>query len=260
MSSRIVRVEKTRGPITWHEYALNGERAPGVTSVLGAAVAKPGLLGWYAQQGAMWARDHEDLASMDEETFMAQARKAPDLRRDAKARTGTTLHEYAALLGSGQEVEPDSELAGRVELIADFLNRYRVKVLASEAVVFHEDLGYAGTLDVIADLWVDGGWQRWLLDYKTGSGIYAEVVMQLAAYRYASHAQVAGIDRPMAQVQRCGVVHVQSNDWQLVPVNAGPEAFAGFRNALALYRWLKLPKDQQVGMPLPHPDLEGAEQ
>lgn len=262
MSSRCQRIEKSRGAIQWHEYAIDGHEALGVTSVLGKAIDKPGLRYWYAQQGVLWAmeQDQQELRDMDPRKLATLARGAPDARRDHAAREGTTLHAYADALGTGQEIEPDSELAGRAQLIADFLDRWQVRVLASELVVWHERLGYAGTLDVIADLYVpDEGWQRWLLDYKTGAGVYPEVCLQMAAYRYATHCVWQGEDRAMAEVQRCGVVHVTAAGAALKPIRASHEELATFTACLDVARWLKTPDSELVQHALPKPTQTGAQ-
>ena len=263
MASRCQRIEKTRGSIQWHEYAIDGQQAMGVTSVLGKAIDKPGLRYWYAEQGVLWAleQDQAELRQLDSRELSSRARRAPDDRRDHKAREGTTLHAYADALGTGQDIEPTSELAGRAQLIADFLDRWQVRVIASELTVWHERLGYAGTLDVIADLWVPGiGWQRWLLDYKTGAGVYPEVCLQLAAYRYATHCVWQGEDRPMPDVQRCGVVHVTAAGAALKPMTVGLEEHAIFNACQEVATWLKTPASELVHPALvnPTPEQTGA--
>lgn len=49
-------------------------------------------------------------------------------------------------------------------------------------------LRYAGTFDLLAMM----AGQDWLLDVKTGKGVYPEVACQLAAYRAAEFALTAG--------------------------------------------------------------------
>jgi hypothetical protein len=242
-----------------HTYAIDGRRVPGVTTILGAAIDKPGLRYWYAHQAVLWAmtQDPEYLKGLDGKELKYQAGQAPNVMRDAAAVEGKTLHAYAEALGAGEEIEPTSELAARAELVADFLDRFQVKVLASELTVWHDKLKYAGTLDVIADLLIDGQWQRWLLDYKSGQGIYTEAVLQCAAYRYATHCVWQGDDRPMAQVQRVGIVHVTSAGWALKPIKADQKAFTAFTQARKLHSFLAIKPEELIEPALPHPTLEG---
>jgi hypothetical protein len=96
-------------------------------------------------------------------------------------------------------------------------------------------LPYAGTFDLIADL-ADGN--RWLLDIKTGSGVYDSHVLQLAAYRFASHMLHATGDLvPMIETDRVGVIHVQPDRVELVPVAADREAFATFAHIRAVAQY-----------------------
>jgi hypothetical protein len=261
MASRCVREEYGKG----HTYAIDGARVPGVTTVLRTAIDKPGLRVWYARQAVLWAlqEGEERLKAMPDQQLMQLAGKAPDLVRDKAAREGTKLHAYAEALGSGEEIEPESELAARAELVADFLDRHRVKVLAAEVTVWHETLRYAGTLDVLADCWVNGRWMRLLLDYKTGAGVYEDNVLQLAAYRYATHAVIDGEDVPMAEVDGCAVVHVRPGGWELLPVVADERAFEAFSHAVAMHRFLATPLKELVKPAMAKPalldELEGSE-
>src|SRR4029077_590070 len=75
------------------------------------------------------------------------------------------------------------------------------------------------------------------LDFKTGSGVWIDFVLQLAAYRYAEFFVLAGdvddqgvaVEHPMPPVDATGIVHLRGDgSYELVPLEAGPEAFAVF--------------------------------
>jgi hypothetical protein len=256
MGSRCIRKPYRDG----HVYELDGQRVPGVTTVLGKTIDKPGLRAWYAHQAGLWVMEQDPgyLQVLPPQELKRRLQSAPNLRRDQAAAEGKTLHAYAEALGAGEEIEPTSELAARAELVADFLDRYRVSIVAAELTVWHERLAYAGTLDVIADLWMDGRWVRWLLDYKTGAGIYPDHVLQAAAYRYATHAVVHGNDVPMAEVESVGIVHVTASGWALHPVRADNDAFHAFEAATRLHHFLTTKPDELVAPALAHPTTTGA--
>ena len=96
----------------------------------------------------------------------------------------------------------------------------------------HAEDRWAGTTDAIARL-RDGA--RWLLDYKTGeSGVYPEHALQVCAYRFATHMQLVTngepTDWPMVEVDRCGLVWVQPDFYELRPVVADEDRYRVFRS------------------------------
>lgn len=250
MASRLVRTEYGSG----HTYALDGHRVPGVTTVIRNSCPPGGLLSWYAKQAASWAATHvTELGTLGEDAWVSLAAQAADRARDAAADRGRKVHAAADKLIDGEPVEIDEpDVLARAQLVVDFLEAWDAHVLAREAVVFNERYGYAGTFDLIADL-SDG--KRWLLDYKTGSGVYRDVALQLAAYRHATHLVWQGRDVSMPTVDACGVVWVRESSWELVPTVADNNVFSTFLSSLPVYRFhgTKLGKDA-VGGPLPKPD------
>jgi hypothetical protein len=247
--SRISRREFGSG----HVYSLDGRRCPGVTTIIRNSSPAGGLLNWYGRQAAEWALTHYDAReTLGDAEWVKACSKAADGARDSAAERGRAIHDAADKLIDGQPIEVAAEIADRARLIVDFLDTWRANVLARECVVFHTGHRFAGQFDVIAEL-ADGA--RWLIDYKTGSGIYPDVALQLAAYRNAEYIVWNGEDRKMPTVDRTGVLHVTENDWHLIPVDTGPEVWAAFLNAIPLYRFhgTKYGYDR-IGEPLAHPD------
>ncbi len=54
-------------------------------------------------------------------------------------------------------------------------------VKANEVAVWNEKYGYAGTVDLIAE--IDG--QDWIIDFKTSQNVWPEYELQVSAYKYA---------------------------------------------------------------------------
>jgi hypothetical protein len=233
MPSRLIRTErKTAWGSTYHVYALDGARIPGATTVLNKAIAKNALNYWYGRQAAQWAATNVDsLQLLGESDWIKQAAGAADRAKDSAANVGTQLHEHAKALVEGRATHPPAELADRVRHMADFLDTHDVHEVASEASVYHEAFRYAGTLDLVAE--VDG--TTWLLDWKTGKGVYPEVALQLAAYRYATHLVAEGIEMRMPPVERCGVLWIRESGWELIPVRADEDSWQVFIDCLSVY-------------------------
>jgi hypothetical protein len=251
MSSRLVRIDYPRGG---HGYALNGERIPGVTTVINQSSPAGGLIDWAAKEAAGWAATHvTELDTLGAAEWVAMAAGAANRLRDSRAERGRKVHDVADKLIEGNPVDVDDpEVMTRAEQVIDFLETWDADVLARECTVYHEIHKYAGTFDLVADL-SDGS--RWLLDYKTGSGVYSDVALQLAAYRYASHLVWGGNDVPMPDVDRCGVVWIREASWELIPVDASETVFATFLASMPVYRFhgTRIGKGT-VGAPLPKPD------
>lgn len=151
-------------------YTLkNGERVPGVTTVLGN-------LGWKTHGLVHWAhklgREGKDL----------------DAEREALANAGTLAHLWASL-DIRKQPRPELpewatpeivEKAGRS--FASYLNwkaQTRLELVASEVAMVSEAHGFGGCIDLVGV--VDG--EVDILDFKSSKRLYDEQVVQLAAYR-----------------------------------------------------------------------------
>ncbi len=211
------RVDRGRG----HTYLLDGQKVPGVTSIIKGGMPKPALINWAGNTVAAHAVDHwDDLAQLPHSERLKRLQGAPRADRDAAANRGTQVHGLADALVRGEEVAVPEELAGHVDSYLRFLDDWQVEPLLVEVSVFSRRWRYGGTLDLIADL---AGGGRWLLDIKTSrSGPFGEVSAQLAGYRYADiYLDDDGVEHPMPEVQRCGVVWVRSDGYDLIPFEAG---------------------------------------
>jgi hypothetical protein len=232
----IQRIDTAKG----HHYKdANGHRIPGVTTILGEGVPKPALINWAATATAEWAVDH-----FDELTEMSPAQRLKALSgaryetTDKAKKRGTEVHGYAERLVKGEKVAdiPDM-LRGHVEAYARFLDEWEVDPILIEVSVVSYRYGYAGTLDLIAELTDPTGARRTLLmDIKTNEkGIFGETALQLAAYRYAdAYLDEKGKEQPMPQVDGCGAILVNSETAQLIPVTANEDQLKSFRIAAAM--------------------------
>lgn len=215
------RIDRGRG----HHYAdADGNRVPGVTTIIGNGVPKPALINWAANTTAGYAVDHwDELGDQPPSVRLSTLQKARYADRDQAANRGTRVHQLAEHLAAGDTVDVPDELAGHVASYIKFLDDFDVQPVLSEFVVVSHRHGYAGTADLIADLAMPDQ-TRWLLDIKTSrSGVFGETALQLAGYRYADYYVAAdGTERPIPEVRRCGAVHVRADGYDLIPVEAGP--------------------------------------
>ena len=222
-----------------HSYYLDGEKIPGVTSILGDGLAKPALVNWAARTVAGYAVDNWDtLGELSVSARLKTLEGAHYADRDAAGKRGTEVHRLAEQLTKGAEVAVPDELAGHVESYVRFLDDHDIApVLTESSVVYLKPLNeYAGTLDLIADFPHLG--QRLLCDIKTArSGVFPDNALQLAAYRYAtSYLDGTGLE-PMPEVDGCAVIHVRADGYSLVSLEAGPAEHRFFLYCRQLWRW-----------------------
>ena len=211
-----------------HAYYLGDRKLDGVTTLISGGLPKPALVKWASNTAADLACDEWDqLAGLPLSERRKRIAGAPDARRNAAAVKGTRIHALADKLANGEEVAVPEELAGHVESCVRFLDEWDVTTIHTEAPVFHEKYLYAGTLDLIADVRDE----RWLLDFKTSaSGAYGDTAFQLAAYRYATHLldEPLGETVPMPPVDRCGVIWLRSDGYELYPYDADSRVWRQF--------------------------------
>ena len=102
-------------------------------------------------------------------------------------RRGSARHETArrrpAVAGTGNRRRRPRAVA-LVEAYLKFCRDWDLHAEYVESAVYSVTHGYAGTLDLIATL-RDG--KRWLLDLKTSKGVYGDMALQQAAYRFAEY-------------------------------------------------------------------------
>lgn len=266
---------------------------PGVTKILGM-LPRDNLIKWAAEATADYAvnnwgapprepdpRNPDDpgspgsgLSAMpwaDRLKTLYGARY--QITNPAKKR-GTEVHRLGERIVAGQEYDPAAiplELRGYVEAYRQFCDTIEPVPLVGgiELTVASRRHRYCGIIDLVADLpavtcdgeLIPAG--RWLLDLKTGEkGVYPEAALQLCGYQHADvfvDPEAPDDERPMdwLKIDRCGVVHISSDDWTLHPVDTGPEVWDHFQRLLWFYERQEDMK-AWVGGPAQVADLEPA--
>jgi hypothetical protein len=218
---------------TGHTYTLDGHKVPGVTTVLGA-LAKPALTDWAARLAAEYAVDEWDrLGGMPPTQRLTEIRGAHRRRSESAMSRGRRIHRFGELIASGRPVEVPDELDGPVTAYARFLDEWDITATHTEMPVAHTRYRYGGTLDAIVTAPRLG---TVLLDIKTG-GVFPEVALQLAGYRYADICNPDGTTAAMPELDGCYVAHVMNDAVELIPVLADEITHRTFLYLLSVYRW-----------------------
>lgn len=207
------RVQFHRG-----RYYLDGQPVPRVTSIL-AVVAKPGLTDWMLRVG------------------QAEA----DRLREEGAALGTAVHAAIEAVNTGRMPVVTGPAGMDLTAYADRYHAWKEatvrEVVRAEYAVFHETHRYAGTLDMVAELY-DG--RRALVDFKTNKSPDAMWGLQLAAYAAALEAMGEPVDVWM-------VLHFPSGDGgQVLRVIEYPDHRhhdQAWRACVRLHRYLEQHRD-----------------
>ena len=216
---------------------------PSITTVIGQQATDLG--GWHGYMAAKAAledsRTYRPTSSHGLKfAIIRDAAAASERYRDEAAARGDRVHNYAeniALRAMGKE----HEVAACRELLIEhgeqayadrfdeWWETFRPKPLAAEVTIWNETVGYAGTLDLVAEI----AGRTCIIDYKTKGTdrkgrvkpLDEKVVMQLVAGLKAEEALVdpdAGTWEPWAYGDAPILMGVALGQTEVVPHQANP--------------------------------------
>lgn len=165
-------------------------------------------------------------------------RVAATEERDASAALGTAVHDAAAL-GLDPATVPD-EIRPRLLQFRAWLASARPDILGTEFQCFNLTVGYAGTADLLVRF---ANGEVWLVDLKTGKGVFSEHALQLIAYRQAEFVGTDDVvdDRLtelLHQVSGMAVLHLADDHWEFRSMRVDDETWRAFRGLLAFATWM----------------------
>lgn len=237
------RINRGRG----HSYVLDGEMAPGVTTILNEGLPKPALVGWAASTVGEFVADRlqivdghiiaDDVVDDLRAIGAKRDRPIPDWReanklprtkladgfkglpyadRDAAGNRGTEVHRLAQHLAQGEEVEVPDELIGHVDSYLKFRADWQPFDEIVEFSVVNRQHRYMGTGDVISRFERAPELGLALYDIKTNrSGPFGEVGLQLAGYGFAETMLTDEGEIPMPEIDWFGVLWLRADGYDL---------------------------------------------
>jgi hypothetical protein len=247
---------------TYHDYYLDKAKVPGVTTILNAGIAKPFLVDWAARTVAEFVADHPDdveaLRRLGRDAMVDGLKSAHRTARDTAATRGTEIHKLADQIVHGAEVEVPEHLLGYVTGYVRWLEQFDVTPQLTERHIASRRWQYGGTFDLLGTF----GRGQWagrtpMLDLKSGSGVYGEAAIQLAAYARAEfYLDDNGDEQPMPDIDCSAVVHITDGETVMFPAAKTPavldEQFKLFTHVAFVARRVKW-IGEQLGDPM-HPD------
>ena len=210
---------------------VSGKRVPSVTTVMGMK-AKPLLVPWAAKMSAEFAVENwEALSDLPREDRIQRIKSAYRVKSQDAADLGDSIHIYAEAFMKKENL-PDypADAFDSIANLLAWLDVRQPKLIAAEVSMFSER-GYAGTFDALVEM--DG--EVWLLDWKTGKGVYDETGMQLAALHFADRV-LAEEPIELPKATRFGVVHIRPDDCNLIEFTGLDAYFEQFLACLTLYQ------------------------
>lgn len=240
-----MKIEKrTRGRNHSYYDLDTGQKVDGVTTINGNGLPKPALINWAGDATAEYAVDNwDDLSKLSPSERLKKIKGGRYEKRDAAAAKGTEIHKIAERLTAGERVTVPDALTGYVQAAVKFLDEFDLRPLHVEAVVYSESRRHVGTLDLIGDVLLpdmpqydyiprrESGYARGLLDWKTGkSGIFGDVALQLAPYRWSEYLVLPDgeiIDMP--EVDFCAGIHLRPDGtYDFRPLESGEDVYRSF--------------------------------
>ncbi len=239
-------------------YQWRNEKFWSVTTIIKGGTPAPSLKRWgegVVAEGAVEAFERGILGGLveqDRDAAVKFLRELPYTRTARAADLGTRIHAAVEAHSTGKPMPAwqDDEKA-RMGHFLQFLEDYRPEFIASEATVYNRRQGYAGTFDGIAV--IDG--RALMLDMKTGRGIYPEVGLQLAAYRFGEFIGLPdGTEHPVPETTGAVALHLTDDGYTLLEVDAGEDVFRAFLYIREVHRWAEETSKRVLLAPLKKPD------
>ncbi|HXV27161.1 MAG TPA: hypothetical protein VD862_04030 [Candidatus Paceibacterota bacterium] len=140
-------------------YDIDGVWYPRITSIV-SIKAKPALYRYYARM--------PDWRTADE-------------AKERSAQEGTLVHLTVEAILKGMPMEVEEGIRPAVDAFLEFRRHHDIRPLLIEERVLSREHGYAGTIDILAEL--DG--VVGVLDIKTSKAVYRDYGLQTAAYMQA---------------------------------------------------------------------------
>lgn len=268
----------------YYHHPVTGQALVSVTNVLSVACAKPALIPWAVKiaVGKAWdvlprmvaaARQQQDCKPTRPKTDWVacgtcwgcvnrEVKGEANVVRDKASDLGTRIHALAEAHILGKPMPPDDEAAPYVAQYEQFLKDFDVDITrdieATELTVANPALGYAGTLDLLVWLHLDGyipgqpvkynpdgKRSLWLLDFKSSAtraaaSVYPEYALQLAGLRGAREMWLPDdtVIPMLKGITGAACLNLRQTTYALIPLPTGNPEFDAFKGGLAMAKWM----------------------
>lgn len=226
-----------------HSYLLDGQKVPGVTTILSDTVPKPWMGPWTAKECATFVADKFEAVQAlhpDRMAIIDMVKGAANRKRDFAALRGTQIHGYAERIVAGEDVlwaEIASEQRGCVEQYIQWLDDYDPHFFGVELVIANRTHRWMGTLDSLATSDRLGAGLL-LIDIKTSaSGAKWDTALQCAAYAHAEFwVDDKGGEHAMPPISAGYVLWLGADRYEFRPLDISDVVYRKFRYLQMIYK------------------------
>lgn len=236
----------------WYSIHEGQPEYPSVTTIL-SCISKPALIAWAASEErkavmnaslSLYKDIHGtplmgDLAYQNTlQTRLGKEKEHKKLLAKA-ADIGSQTHaliEWNLRASLMQEAGPSPHVTDKATWAfmawEDWKKSVNLKPIYVEQTVWSDEYGYAGTMDLLAE--VNG--KLTVVDWKTGKAIYPEAYLQNAAYRYALREM--GHGDPVQGIIVRLPKNTEDPEFEAQTVQDSEQSlFSTFLNAFELWKW-----------------------
>lgn len=154
-----------------------------MTSIIGI-LNKPALIPWAVQKTIDFVNDNlekiQDGDDFEVRDILYGAKNASENEKNESASIGTKIHEWVEnFIKTGVMTLPENpKVLEGVNSFIEWKEINNIEFVSTERIVYSKKYKYVGMFDIEA-IKDD---KRFLIDIKTGNGIYKEVRLQTSAY------------------------------------------------------------------------------
>lgn len=235
---------------------------PGVSAIV-AMHPKEALANFQAKRAAKYAVEH--WQEINELLSKKDKRKAYDLIRGAgnryankAAEDGTRIHKHVErvliAIRNGEKPKfnvPQGDMA-YLKSFVRFVKEYDVQPELLEVKVWSEEYRYAGRLDSLLWLTLDGVRVLVDVDTKSGaSGVWSSAALQQVAYINADYyVDAEGERQDFPEVWLATALWLRPEGYALIPLDTGAETWEHFLRLRQSYDWARECEPNVVGKAL----------
>jgi len=235
----------------WYRNTETGVEVPGVSSIVDM-MPKKALTGWAAKLAAEWAignltEVHELLSEKDGARVAVDKIKGASSRyANSAAREGTMVHHYtediARAMMTGTKPKAERMPEGMMPYLKNyvrFMREFDVEPVLLESVIWNEEIGYAGRIDMACRLRAISN-DLVIVDTKSGaSGVWDSVSLQQTAYRYAESYYDEELQKmvPMPEISATYALWLRPEGYALIPVDSTQLELAQIQRLRGSLEW-----------------------
>lgn len=235
----------------WYRNNQTKVEVPGVSAIVDM-MPKGGLTPWAARLAAEYAvGNREEIDSLlsekdGQKKAIDRIRGASSRYVETAAKEGTAVHHYAELVAKAvqENTKPKADkmpigIMPYLKNYVRFLNEFEVEPVMLETVIWNEEIGYAGRIDMACRLRAISN-DLVIVDTKSGaSGVWESVSLQQTGYVYAESwwDEEKDILVPMPEITAAYALWLRPEGFALIPVDTTSAELEQFKRLRGSLEW-----------------------